>query len=104
MKFKGKQIKILYVKFKHKETNWNRQEQMGTDGNRREKTGTDRNRQELLHPKEIHISDRKSRSKEQTGTDRNRQDYVSDIKNCCIIKKFIYQIGNLGANINSYLM
>jgi hypothetical protein len=48
-----------------------------------------------LHHKEIHISDRKSRSKEQTGTDRNRQDYISDIENYCIIKKFIYQIGNL---------
>jgi hypothetical protein len=29
-----------------------------------------------------------------TGTDRNRQDYISDIENYCIIKKFIYQIGN----------
>ena len=47
-----------------------------------------------MHHKEIHISDRKSRSKEQTGTDRNRQDYISDIENYCIIKKFIYQIGN----------
>ena len=49
MKFKGKEIKFLYVKFKHKET------------------------------------DRKS---------RNRQDYISDIENYCIIKKFIYEIGN----------
>ena len=32
---------------------------------------------------------------EQTGIDKNKQDYVSDIENCCIIKKFIYQIGNL---------
>jgi hypothetical protein len=52
-------------------------EQTGTDRNRQEQTGTDRNRQE------------------QTGADRNRQDYVSDIENYCIIKKFIPQIGNL---------
>ena len=26
---------------------------------------------------------------EQRGTDRNRQDCVSDVENCCIIKKFI---------------
>ena len=64
MKFKGKEIKILYVKFKHKET----------DGNRQEQAGTGRNRQDLLHCKEIHISDRKSRSKEQAGTGRNRQE------------------------------
>merc|ERR1712086_1065026 len=50
------------------------QEQAGTDRNRQEQTGADRNRQELLHCKEIHISDRKSRSKAQTGTDRNRQE------------------------------
>ena len=31
MKFKGKEIKILYVKFQHKETDGNRQEQAGTD-------------------------------------------------------------------------
>ena len=31
MKFKGKEIKILYVKFKHKETERNRQEQTGLD-------------------------------------------------------------------------
>jgi len=31
MKFKGKEIKILYVKFKHKQT--------GTDRNRQEQTG-----------------------------------------------------------------
>ena len=42
----------------------------------KEQTGSDRNRQE------------------QTGTDRNRQDYISDIENYCIIKKFIYQTGN----------
>ena len=48
-----------------------------------------------MHHKEIHISDRKSRSKEQTRTDRNKQDYIPDIENYCIIKKFIYQIGNL---------
>jgi hypothetical protein len=29
MKFKGKEIKILYVKFKHIETDGNRQEQTG---------------------------------------------------------------------------
>ena len=40
MKFKGKEIKILYVKFKHKETDRNRQEQTGTDRNRQEQTGT----------------------------------------------------------------
>ena len=46
MKFKGKEIKILYVKFKHKETDENRQEQTGSDRNRREQMGTDGNRQE----------------------------------------------------------
>ena len=50
MKFKSKEIKILYVKFKPKETDRNRQEQTGIDRNRQEQTGTDRN------------------------TDRNRQD------------------------------
>jgi hypothetical protein len=34
------------VKFKHKETDRNRQEQTGTDRNSQEQTGTDRNRQE----------------------------------------------------------
>jgi hypothetical protein len=75
-----------------------------------------------LHHKEIHISDRKSRSKEQTGTERNRQEQTGTdrnrqeqtgtdrnrqeqtgidrimyliIENYCIIKKFIPQIGNL---------
>jgi hypothetical protein len=48
-----------------------------------------------LHHKEIHISGKKSRSKEQTGSDRIRQEYISDIENYCIIKKFIYQIENL---------
>ena len=43
MKFKFKVIKILYVKFKWKETDGNRQEQTGTDRNRKEQTGTDRN-------------------------------------------------------------
>ena len=84
MKFNSKEIKILYVKFKPKETDRNRQELTGTDRNRQEKTGTDRNRQEytglcilrrkLLHHKEIHTSDRKSLIKEQTGIDRNRQE------------------------------
>ena len=46
MKFKGKESKILYVKFKHKETDENRQEQTGSDKNRQEKTGTDRNIQD----------------------------------------------------------
>ena len=46
MKLKGKESKILYVKFKHKETDENRQEQTGSDKNRREKTGTDRNIQD----------------------------------------------------------
>ena len=32
---------------------------------------------------------------EQTGSDKNRQHYISDIENYCIIKKFIYQVGNL---------
>ena len=72
MKFKGKEIKILYVKFKHHN----------------------------YCIKEIHISDRKSRIKEQAGTDRNRQDYTSDIENYCIIKKFKYQIGNQEAKEN----
>ena len=35
MKFKGKEIKILYVKFKHKETDRNRQDQKETDRNSR---------------------------------------------------------------------
>jgi hypothetical protein len=40
MKFKGKEIKVLYVKFKHKET----KKQRGTDRNRQnreEQTGID---------------------------------------------------------------
>ena len=40
------------------------------------------------------LKSKKSYSQEQTGSDRNRQDYISDIENHCIIKKFIYQIGN----------
>ena len=40
MKFKSKEIKILYVKFKPKETDRNRQEHTETDRN------TERNRQE----------------------------------------------------------
>ena len=79
MKFKGKEIKILFVKFKHKETDGNRQGQT-------EPTGTNRHRQE------------------QTGIYRNRQEKISDIENYCIIKKFISHVGNLGTNINSYLM
>ena len=43
MKFKGKEIKILYVIFKRKETDRNRREQTGTDGNRQEQAGTDGN-------------------------------------------------------------
>ena len=43
MKFKGKEIKILYVIFKHKETDGNRREQTGTDRNRQEQTETDGN-------------------------------------------------------------
>ena len=43
MKFKSKEIKILYVKFKPKETDRNRQEQTGTEGTDR---NTDRNRQD----------------------------------------------------------
>ena len=39
MKFKGREIKILYVKFKHKETDGNRREQTGTDRSRKEQTG-----------------------------------------------------------------
>jgi hypothetical protein len=46
MKFKGKEIKILYVKLKHKETDENRQEQTGSDRIRQEQTGTDRNIQD----------------------------------------------------------
>ena len=72
MKFNGKEIKILYVKFKHKETDENRQEQTGSDKNRQEKT----------------------------GTDRNIQDQISDKENYCIIKNFIFHVGNIGANIN----
>ena len=54
MIFKGKEIKILYVKFKHTETDRNRQQQTGTDRNRQDQKETDRN-------------------------SRNRQDYISDI-------------------------
>ena len=39
-----------------------------------------------------HLADRNRQ--DPTGTDRIRQDYISDIENYCIIKKFIYQIGN----------
>ena len=73
MKFKGKEIKILFVKFEHKQigTDRNRQEQTGTDRNRQEQTGSDRIRQD------------------QTGSDRIRQDYIRCRKllhhNYCII-------------------
>ena len=40
MKFNSKEIKILYLKFKPKETDRNIQKQTGTQ------TGTDRNKQE----------------------------------------------------------
>ena len=60
----------------------NRQDQTGTDENRWEQMGTDRNR------------------RKQTGTDRNIQDQISDKENYCIIKKFIFHVGNIGANIN----
>ena len=60
MKFKGKEIKILYVKSKHKETDRNRQEQTGTDRNRQDQKETDRD-------------------------SRNRQDFISGIENYCII-------------------
>ena len=43
MKFKGKEIKILYVKFKHKE----RRELTGTGRNRQEQTRIDRNMNEI---------------------------------------------------------
>ena len=43
--------------------------------------GTDRNRQVLLHHKEIHVSDRKSKSKEQTVTNRNRQEQTGTDRN-----------------------
>ena len=46
MNFKGKEIKISYVKFKHEETDGNGQEQTGTDRNRQEQIETDRNRQD----------------------------------------------------------
>ena len=36
MNFKGKEIKISYVKFKHEETDGNGQEQIGTDRNRQD--------------------------------------------------------------------
>jgi hypothetical protein len=58
------------MKFKHKETDRNRQEQTGTDRNRQELTGTDRNRQDQK------ITDRNG---------MNIQDYLSDIENYCII-------------------
>ena len=56
MKFKGKEIKTLYVKLNYKETDRNRQKQTGTDRNRQDQKETDRNRQE------------------QTGSERNRQE------------------------------
>ena len=49
MKFKGKEIKILYVKSSTKKqmgTVASRREQTGLDGNRREQTGAEKNRQE----------------------------------------------------------
>ena len=46
MKFKGKEIKIVYVKFKHKETDRNRQEQTGSERIRQDQKETDRNRQD----------------------------------------------------------
>ena len=49
MKFKGKEIKILYVKSsikKQMRIDRNRQDQTGTDENRWEQTGIDGNRQE----------------------------------------------------------
>jgi hypothetical protein len=60
MKFKGKEIKILCVKLKHKETDRNGQDQTGSDRIRQDQKETDRN-------------------------SRNRQDYSSDIENYCII-------------------
>jgi hypothetical protein len=41
MKFKGKEVKILDVIFKNKETEENRQEQSGAERNRQEYTGLD---------------------------------------------------------------
>ena len=58
MKIKGKEIKILYVKFKPKETDRNRQEQTGINRIRK----SNRNR-------------------------RNRQDYISDMENYYNIKR-----------------
>ena len=43
MEFNGKEIKTLFVKFKHKETERNNQEQTGTDRNWQKLTETDRN-------------------------------------------------------------
>ena len=42
MKFKGKEIKIVYVKFKHKETVRNRKEQTGSERIRQDQKETDR--------------------------------------------------------------
>ena len=47
--------------------------------------------QKFQKQKKNHIS---CNGQEQTGSDRNRQNYISDIENYCIIKKFINQIGN----------
>ena len=58
MKFKGKEIKSLYVKFKHKETDRNRQEQTGTDRNRQEQTGTNKIRHDQKE------TDRNSRNRQ----------------------------------------
>ena len=70
------------MKFKHKESDRNKQEQTGKDRKRQEQTGTDGNRQE------------------QTVSDRIRQEYTGLYlyrkvlhHNYCIMKKFIHQIG-----------
>ena len=85
MKFNSKEIKILYLKFKPKETDRNRQEHTETDRNRQEhreeQTGINRNRQDQS---------------------MNRQDYISDIGNYYNSKKFISKLRVLKAK-KSYI-
>ena len=84
----------------------NRREQTGTDRIGWEQTGTDRNRQEQTGAeknRQEHTGlDRNFKSKNKSMylvMDRNRQEQTGYRKllhlNYCIIKKFIYQIGNL---------
>jgi hypothetical protein len=68
------------MKFKHKETERNRQEQTGSDRIRQDQTGSDRVRQEQTG------TDRNRQEQRETGRNsRNRQYCISDIENYYII-------------------